>query len=294
MPSSTLDPGQIQATIARLAQRVELRFGGSGLASVVRRLEDIARHTSETTDWIGRPLVWVRVLVGVVVLLIVAALAVSLRALQVQVGPPTLSELAQGIEATINDVVYVAVALFFLVTIETRVKRRRALRAIHELRAIAHVIDMHQLTKDPEWVLSRGHGTGLVAQRAMTSFELSRYLDYCSEALSLTGKVAALYVQRFDDSVALQAVNEVEELTTGLSRKVWQKLTVLYAMPPLASSAGAGASAATPAPAAESPAAATGSGPVAAPAAGPTGPEAAKAPAGDLRSAAERPVLGRG
>ena len=48
----------------------------------------------------------------------------------------------------------------------------------------------------------------------MTLFELSRYLDYCSEALSLTGKVAALYVQRFDDPVALQAVNEVEELTT--------------------------------------------------------------------------------
>jgi hypothetical protein len=50
-------------------------------------------------------------------------------------------------------------------TIETRVKRRRALRAIHELRSIAHVIDMHQLTKDPEWVLARGKETGLVPTR---------------------------------------------------------------------------------------------------------------------------------
>ena len=65
----------------------------------------------------------------------------------------------------------------------------------------------------------------------MSLFELSRYLDYCSEALSLTGKVAALYVQRFEDSVAFDAVNEVEQLTTGLSRKIWQKLTVPYAMP---------------------------------------------------------------
>jgi hypothetical protein len=129
-------------------------------------------------------------------------------------------------------VVYAAVAVFFLVTIETRVKRRRALRAIHELRAIAHVIDMHQLTKDPEWVLERGPETGVLAARTMTLFELSRYLDYCSEALSLTGKVAALYVQRFDDAVALSAVNQVEELTTGLSRKIWQKLTVLYTIPP--------------------------------------------------------------
>ena len=45
--------------------------------------------------------------------------------------------------------------------------------------------------------------------------------------LSLTGKVAALYVQDFEDGVALQAVNEIEDLTTGLSRKIWQKLTVV-------------------------------------------------------------------
>ena len=64
----------------------------------------------------------------------------------------------------------------------------------------------------------------------MNRFELSRYLDYCSEALSLTGKVAALYMKGFDDPVALQAVNEVESLTTGLSRKIWQKLTILYSM----------------------------------------------------------------
>jgi hypothetical protein len=40
--------------------------------------------------------------------------------------------------------------------------------------------------------------------------------------------VAALYIQNFDDSVALQAVNEVEGLTTGLSRKIWQKLMIVY------------------------------------------------------------------
>ena len=130
---------------------------------------------------------------------------------------------------------FVAAAIFFLLTAEARVKRRRALRAIHELRAIAHVIDMHQLTKDPEWVLDRGRESGVLPPRTMSRFELSRYLDYCSEALSLTGKLAALYIQEFDDPVALQAVNEVEDLTTGLSRKIWQKLMVLYRssrMPP--------------------------------------------------------------
>jgi hypothetical protein len=64
----------------------------------------------------------------------------------------------------------------------------------------------------------------------MSAFELGRYLDYCSEMLALTGKVAAVYIQRFEDPVALQAVNEVEDLTTGLSRKIWQKLMVLYTL----------------------------------------------------------------
>ena len=57
--------------------------------------------------------------------------------------------------------------------------------------------------------------------------ELGRYLDYCSEMLSLIGKLAALYVQKFDDPVALAAVNEVEDLTTGLSRKIWQKIMII-------------------------------------------------------------------
>jgi hypothetical protein len=35
-------------------------------------------------------------------------------------------------------------------------------------------------------------------------------------------------------------VNEIEELTTGLSRKIWQKLTVLYTLPPVDPSARSG------------------------------------------------------
>lgn len=231
MPYRSLDSAEIERTIEKLARRTEQRFPGSGLAAVVRELEGIAERASATAAWISRPLVWLRVGIALLLVVILAGLAMSARALQVQADTPTLPELVQGIEAAINDVVYVGVVVFFLVTIETRVKRRRALTAIHELRAIAHVIDMHQLTKDPDMVLGRGQATGVIEARAMTLFELSRYLDYCSEALSLTGKVAAVYVQRFDDPVALQAVNEVEELTTGLSRKIWQKLSVLYAMP---------------------------------------------------------------
>ena len=61
----------------------------------------------------------------------------------------------------------------------------------------------------------------------MTRPELGRYLDYCSELLSLTSKIAALFVERFNDPVTLSAVNEIESLTAGLSRKIWQKISML-------------------------------------------------------------------
>jgi hypothetical protein len=226
----SLDAVAIATTIERLCQRVEVRFPGSGLAGVCRELDAVADRAAETSVWIGRPILPLRIAVGLLVALILAGLVVTLAALRAPVEPLTLGELVQAIEAGVNDLVFVAVAVFFLLTLETRLKRRRALRAIHELRSIAHVIDMHQLTKDPEWVLDRGRETGILPPRTMNRFELSRYLDYCSEALSLTGKVAALYMKDFDDPVALQAVNEVEALTTGLSRKIWQKLSILYSM----------------------------------------------------------------
>ncbi len=101
------------------------------------------------------------------------------------------------------------------------------LAAISSLRSIAHIIDMHQLTKDPQHVMGGIQDTPSSPKRALDRIGLSRYFDYCSEMLSLTGKIAALYVEKFDDPVVLAAVNEVESLTTGLSRKIWQKLMIL-------------------------------------------------------------------
>ena len=132
------------------------------------------------------------------------------------------------LEAVMNVVVLIGAAIFFLLTLEVRLKRQRALNALHELRSVAHVIDMHQLTKDPEKIINKGNRTDSSPKMMMTQFQLRRYLDYCSEMLSLTGKVAAVYVQHFDDGVALTSASEVEALTTGLSRKIWQKILILH------------------------------------------------------------------
>jgi hypothetical protein len=130
----------------------------------------------------------------------------------------------------IQNVVFLGVAVLFLTHVESRLKRRRAFAAIHELRSIAHIVDMHQLTKNPDRFLAGSAPTASSPSRVGTRFELSRYLAYCTELLSLTSKVAALYVQEFEDRVVLEAVNDVETLATGLSTKIWQKIIILDRM----------------------------------------------------------------
>jgi ABC-type multidrug transport system fused ATPase/permease subunit len=230
MAEATLDPRLISETVNRLRQRVQARFPNSGLATVAAQLTEVAAKASATAEWIARPITALRILVFALIGLILLGIGLTLWTLPRPAGGLEFAQFIQVLESGINDVVLIVAAVFFLASLETRMKRSRALRSIHELRAIAHVIDMHQLTKDPEWILARGSETGILPPRSMTPFELSRYLDYCSEMLSITGKIAALYIQHFDDSVALQAVNEVESVTTALSGKIWQKLMILYAL----------------------------------------------------------------
>jgi len=113
------------------------------------------------------------------------------------------------------------------VSLEMRIKRRRSLSDLHRFRSIAHVIDMHQLTKDPSTILGGGRPTASSPKRTMSRFELTRYLNYCSEMLSLSNKLAALYAQHLPDPVIIDAVNDIEDLTTNLCNKIWQKITIL-------------------------------------------------------------------
>jgi hypothetical protein len=232
VPDLSLDADSVARTVALLRQRIDERFPDSGLGRVCRELDRITGQTRERAVWIATPILGLRVGVGALLALIAAGLAGTVLSLHRPNQPLEIFQFVQLLESGINDVVLVGAGVFFLVTLETRIKRRRALTAIRELRAIAHIIDMHQLTKDPEWIVTPGRESALLPDRALTRFELSRYLDYCSEMLSITGKIAALYIQDFDDDVALSAVNEVENLTTGLSRKIWQKLMIVYAMGP--------------------------------------------------------------
>ena len=252
-----LKPDDIISTLKTLEKRIHERFPDCGLAAVAGNLTKIATEAEKKAIWYGKPIGWLRGLCWAISILIVGGSLCTLWLLAPQdtateykatiaradTGQPAYTakldtpddehgigwaEFIQLLEAGINDIVLIGAAIFFIVTLESRFKRGKACDSIHELRSIAHIIDMHQLTKDPERTINKKYlRTTNSPTQILTAFQLRRYLDYCSEMLSLTGKIAAVYVQDFSDSVALASVNEVETLCSGLSRKIWQKLSLL-------------------------------------------------------------------
>ncbi len=221
-----LSPARIVETAGRLEQRIQERFPGSGLRQLSHEVLQIAREAVVRAAAIRRPNVGLRVAAFVMIALMIAPLIVLLPKVKPDDRVFNLEDFVQTFEAGLGSVVFLGAAVAFLVTLESRWKRQRALAAIRELRALAHIIDMHQLTKDPESTL-RGRPTASSPQRSLTQFELGRYLDYCSELLSLINKIGAIYVQEFPDAVALEAVDQLSNLTNSLSRNIWQKLMIL-------------------------------------------------------------------
>ena len=193
-------------------------------------LEKVNKSTANIA-WISKPNIPIRLTSILIIVLGLAGLIYSLTFLDLKISDTTITTIVTVSEAFFNDIILIGAAIFFLITFETRLKRKRALDALNELRSIVHIIDMHQLTKDPNLVEGDQHSTTSSPKRTLTKFELQRYLDYCSEATAIISKVAALYAQSLNDEIVISAVNEIEVLCTGLSRKIWQKLMILHDSP---------------------------------------------------------------
>jgi len=221
-----IDPEKVIQTVEILKGRIERRFPDSGLSKLAAELLVVSRETVNRTVWIQRPHLPLRAAAAVSTLVIIALLVYMLFHIP-HFEFDNYTNFIQAFEASISSVVFISAAILFFLSWENRIKRRRALKAVHELRAMAHIVDMHQLTKDPESYFAPTAATSPPVRRRMTPFELNRYLDYCSETLALVSKIAALYVQDFQDPVLLDAVDDIEDLVAGFSRKIWQKITIL-------------------------------------------------------------------
>ncbi len=205
-------------TAERLARRVGDRFPGSGLSKIAGAVVDVAREAIQTAERINRPNWWLRGGLAALLLLVVAGGVAAARELR---GTP-MHQLREFMTAAAAPAAYSGVVVIFFVTLEVRFKRRKAVRAIHELRALAHLIDMHQLSKDPE-----RPGATPSAGAPMTAESMGYYFNYCTDLLALVSKIGQLYVEDFADNTVLTAVDHFEGLATGLSQKIWQKLMIL-------------------------------------------------------------------
>ena len=229
MAYSQLDRTHLVSTVARLQGRIRERFPDASLVAVANELKSIVERHAERSAAIRRP-VW-RLRFVSTVLLLAALLLLVLLVMSVQpdrrADDWSLTTMLQSVEAGLSMAFFLGAGCVYVASLELRSKRRRCLEALHELRALAHIVDLHQLTKDPDQALHPAAATTSDGERPLGPFLLGRYLDYCSEMLSLIGKVGAMHAQDFPDPQAVDAVDAIEDLTSGLSRKIWQKIMIL-------------------------------------------------------------------
>lgn len=225
-----LSQEKILHTAVRLERRIGERFPDSGLLEVAGDMVLLARDAGEDIRAIARPAYHLRGLSALFIFMIVggaiAAVWATLELGKAAAGI-SITDLIQVAEALVNDLVLLGAAIWFFMLLERRRKRARVGNAVGKLRALAHLVDVHQLRKNPEVIGEEGRATPSSPERKLTPFEMGRYFDYCSEMLSITAKVAALYSDRFDDPGVHELVNDLESLTVSLERKIWQKMMVM-------------------------------------------------------------------
>lgn len=240
-----LDSASVRATVVRLDQRISARFPTRNLRLLPGQLLQVIDHLRQRQDtWRGRRR-WLDWGSRTLIALIVASLAAALIVIATEPGDsPSGWGWLSAFESLVNDAVFAGIAVYFLWALPERLQRHGDLATLQRLRSLAHVIDMHQLTKDPERLREDFHTTTETVPLGLSAIELANYLDYCSELLSMVGKTAALFGEDTDDRITLATIAGIEDLTNQLSGKIWTKIGLLPSavrragVPPTAPSAG--------------------------------------------------------
>jgi hypothetical protein len=186
----------------------------------------VQTETEQSRERLRRTTLTARAVGLVIVGATLVALVVGLRSAVID-GLERTVDWVPLVESVVNDLVFAAIAVVFLWAFPERLERRTLLQLLHRLRSLAHVIDMHQLSKDPEQVSATYTPTAQSVRHGLDADQLHHYLGYCSEMLSLTAKTSALCGEYSTDGVVLETISYIETLTTELSNKIWQKISLL-------------------------------------------------------------------
>jgi len=232
----TLNEDEVIKAAIHLKNRVAERFPDRGLTREATRLAEYAHAIAQEARMLAKRNVLADLAIGAMTVMgfaVTVFILARIPWIEIQFAKQQeFFQAMQGVSAAIHVAISVALVIFFVTSRATRMKRKKALRGLHSLRAFAHVVDSHQMNKDPAAMAANLPPTRSSPDRDLNPRELLRYLEYCSEMLSLISKFAALYAQSIRDPVIFDAVNDIEQLTASLSNKIWQKIMILHSSLP--------------------------------------------------------------
>lgn len=217
----SLDPKEVLKTAGELSARVADRFPGSGLLGISKELEGVAGRMEGRAAELKKPKVVLRA--GILLVCVVAALAAAKLAVMIRASDDifSLPQFIQSLGSGLEGLAIMTAFAFFLAAIERRSRRSAALKFLSELRSMAHIIDLHQTKKE-----NLGPDIGPTKnspRRDLDDPRLSRYLEYCSEMLSIIGMVGSYYAQELGDEDFLESVDQLTDLTNGMASRILQK-----------------------------------------------------------------------
>ncbi len=212
-----LDPARIFETAENLARDISEKLPGSSLAGLAVELTHIAHATVERTQQARRPIYAIRLLSFLAISTSLLGLWYLLDHIHARWEFGTIAEVFDATDAGFNLLVLLAGALWFLITIENRIKRKKALEFIEELREFIHVIDVTQLFYTP-----LVYNPDPTAARTSVTFDYTYFL-FCTQILAVISNLAPLYTRGAAGDSILRAASDVEMLANAITVKLLSK-----------------------------------------------------------------------
>ena len=216
--SSGLCGDRIYHSIIHLQNQIDLQFPDRGLSSTVQDLGNEAKAASDLSNKVGgsHTKAWF-LNITVPILAFIITLSAALYYLNVED-----KEAFNGfddIDGLIN-LIFLSVVIGVLIRQTVKLLRRTsAMKQLHRVRTLIHILDMKQQNK-------KSYGTSFTNQKALSTRDNILYLDDCSQAVVLAGKVAALLIEDYDDSLVIATVSEIDALCNGITNRIWLKIQV--------------------------------------------------------------------
>jgi hypothetical protein len=221
-PEHRLDASKIVVTAKNLAADIEARLSGSTLAGLAQELVGIAVSTGERGRSSRRPIYPIRVVSAMAIVSMIAPLWYLARHIHARWEFGTITEVFEGFHAGFELLALLLGAIWFCISLEARIKRKKALGFIEELREFIHVIDITQLYFSPDLFRSR---LG-VASGSLPIDET--YLLYCTQMLAVISNLSSLYTRGVTGDPILRAASDVEMLAIAISTKHLSKAEAVH------------------------------------------------------------------